>query len=201
MILRAIRGERPIPRTLVVMAVLLLVGTLFALGVRPAYAATTFVVDSGGDGQDANLADGNCSTGVECTLRAAIQQANATAGADTINFAIPDSIGGVGVKTIAPVATLPAITEQVEINGYSQPGTSPNTKAVGNDAVLEVELSGANTGANVNGLSITGGTGSVVEGLVINNFGENGILIDNGAKDTIVQGNFIGTDPSGTIGR
>ena len=35
--------------------------------------------------------------GDQCTLRAAIQQANATAGADTINFAIP----GTGVKTIA----------------------------------------------------------------------------------------------------
>jgi hypothetical protein len=36
-------------------------------------------------------------------LRAAIEQANATPGADTIKF----NIGGSGVKTISPLSALP----------------------------------------------------------------------------------------------
>jgi hypothetical protein len=132
-------------------------------------------------------------------LRAAIQQANATAGADTINFAIP----GTGVKTIAVGATglgtLPTITDPVTINGYTRPGSSPNTKALGNDAVLKIELSG--NGANVTGLTITHVSGSsVIKGLVINRFGE-GIGIVGDTVDNHIEGNFIGTDPSGTLDR
>ncbi len=72
------------------------------------------------------------------SLRAAIEGANAAPGADTISFAIP----GGGVKTIAPVADLPAITGPVTIDGYTQPGSSPNTLAVGNNAVILIELEG-----------------------------------------------------------
>jgi hypothetical protein len=60
-----------------------------------------------------------------------IQQANATPGADTINFAIP----GTGVKTIKVGATglgaLPDITEQVTIDGYTQPGSPPTPRRSG----------------------------------------------------------------------
>src|SRR3954470_24244218 len=100
----------------------ILVGTVLAAG-------TTFTVDSTGDGTDANPGDGVCDTaaaGIECTLRAAIQQANNTstnAGLDTIKFNIPGS----GVKTIAPTSQLPSITDPVVIDGYSQPGASENT--------------------------------------------------------------------------
>ena len=38
---------------------------------------------------------------------------------------------------------LPTIEEPVIIDGYSQPGARPNTLAVGNNAVLKIELSGA----------------------------------------------------------
>jgi hypothetical protein len=123
---------------------------------------------------DAITTSNTCDTdgfksGDQCTLRAAIQQANATAGADAINFNIP----GTGVKTIAVGATglgdLPTITDPVTINGYTQPGASPNTKAVGNDAVLKIELTG--NGQTPSGLEITHVSGSsVVKGLVINRF-------------------------------
>ncbi len=53
-------------------------------------AATTFTVNSTGDGADNNLGDGACNDGTgACTLRAAIQQANAAASADVINFNLP----------------------------------------------------------------------------------------------------------------
>jgi CSLREA domain-containing protein len=183
------------------LAAMLIAGTMAA---GPARAATTFTVNSTADTPDASLAGTACDTDVftngdQCTLRAAIQQANATFGADAINFAIP----GTGVKTISVGATglgaLPAITEQVSINGYTQPGSSPNTKAVGNDAVLKIELSG-NGQLGMTALDISNTSGSVIKGLAINRFGA-GINIEGDSGENRIEGNFIGTDPSGTLDR
>jgi predicted outer membrane repeat protein len=85
---------------------------------------------------------------LSCSLRAAITAANATpngSGPDTIAFAIP----GAGVRTIAPDHALPQISEAVTIDGYTQPGASPNTLAVGDDAVILIELDGTNAGERV----------------------------------------------------
>src|SRR5262245_51677513 len=54
------------------------------------------------------------------SLRQAIDDANATPGADTIVFNIP----GAGVHTITPQSLLPIVNEAVTIDGYSQPGSS-----------------------------------------------------------------------------
>jgi hypothetical protein len=51
--------------------------------------AASFVVNNNGDTNDANTADNLCLDALgNCTLRAAIQQANALAGDDTITFAL-----------------------------------------------------------------------------------------------------------------
>ena len=179
------------------------VAACLMLAAQPAHAATTFTVNDTRDSPDASsIAGGTCDIDVfiigdQCTLRAAIQQANATTGADTINFAIP----GTGVKTIAVGAAglgpLPTITDPVTINGYTQPGSSPNTLAVGDNAVLKIELAG--NGAIGSALEITHVSGSsVIKGLVINRFGE-GIDIHGDTVGNRIEGNFIGTDPSGTI--
>jgi hypothetical protein len=93
-------------------------------------------------------------TPIDVAYPAAEDQANVTFGADAINFAIP----GTGVKTIAVGATglgaLPAITDSVSIDGYTQPGASPNTKAVGNDAALKIQLAGSSAGSGADGLRI-----------------------------------------------
>jgi len=129
----------------------------------------------------------------ECTLRAAIEQANYTPGADIINFAIP----GTGVHAIVPVTQLPTITGPVTINGYSQPGAQPNQKAVGSDAVLKIELNGAEA-MGTEGLKIEA-SNSTVKGLVINNWHYAGVRIDgSGATGNRIRGNYIGTDASGT---
>ena len=186
------------------MLVAALMAASLLLAAGQARAVTTFYVNSTADHSDANLALGSCDTGGtvpgaggepenECTLRAAMEQANYTTGADIINFAIPGS----DVKTIVPNTGLPTITGPLTINGYSQPGASPNTKAVGSDAVLKIELSGANV-SDGDGLQI-GASNSTVKGLVINRFGYDGIyLADSTAVGTKIEGNFIGTDPSGT---
>src|SRR5262244_1177599 len=76
------------------------------------------------------------------SLRQAILDANANAGEDTIAFAIP----GGGVHTIQPTSPLPAITDPVVVNGYTQPGSSPNTLSTGDNAVILIEIDGVSAG-------------------------------------------------------
>ena len=158
----------------------------------------TFTVDQRGDPSGASGT---------LTLRQAIDASNATPGPDTIDFNTP----GPGVHTIAPTSALPAIPDPVIIDGYTQPGASPNTLADGDNAVLLIDLSGAAAGIGVDGLVISAG-GSTVRGLIINDFVAGSStpgFIPNGGKvislgtaggNTIV-GNFIGTAASGGVAR
>jgi trimeric autotransporter adhesin len=171
------------------------------LAAKSAHAAT-FTVNSTGDIGDATP-DGVCDSSpvpsvTLCTLREAIQEANAAPGADDIRFSI---LGG-GVKTISPASPLPRITDTVTIDGYTQPGASPNTLQKGNDAVLLIELNGENAGSGqeANGLIILA-RDCVLRGLVVNRFERSGIAITGPSASTTgnrIEGNFIGTDPSGT---
>ena len=145
----------------------------------------TFTVNSTGDGADASTADGMCAdAGGQCTLRAAIQQANASAGKDTIGFSI-----GSGPKTITPGSELPAVFGAVTIDGTTQPGFAG--KPI-------IELDGSNTEQDAAGLYLISG-GSTVRGLVINRFTGDGIGISFGA--TTIVGNYIGTDLAGTAAK
>jgi len=127
------------------------------------------------------------------SLRQAITNANSSPGADTIVFNIP----GGGVHTIVASSALPAITGPTTIDGYSQPGASPNSLSVGDNAVITVELAGDLAGASVNGLSFgSSASGSLLRGLAINRFSNYQVVLQS--DSTIVSGNFIGTDPLGT---
>ncbi|HEU0293222.1 MAG TPA: CSLREA domain-containing protein, partial [Anaerolineales bacterium] len=150
----------------------------------PLLVGLTFVVNSTGDGSDKKLTDGVCSTtqGV-CTLRAAIQQANASAGQDTINFNIPGAVPYI----IQPGSALPVITDSVIINGTTQPGYA--------GAPL-IQLNGSSAGIGVNGLQISAGS-STARGLNIRNFNSAGIYLNTNGGNTIA-GNYIGTDVTGT---
>lgn len=128
------------------------------------------------------------------SLRQAILDANAGgAGPHTINFNIP----GNGVQTIEPLTDLPTITQAMTIDGYTQPGSSPNTHTTsqGINAVLRVELSGAQLG-NVTGLTINAAN-CTVRGLVINAFQHD--AIEANSNGNVIAGNFIGTNPAGTV--
>jgi titin len=105
------------------------------------------------------------------------------AGTDTINFAI-----GSGTTTIALASALPAITHPVIIDGTTQPGFSGTPL---------IELDGAGAGSGVNGLDINAG-GSTVQGVAINRFDQDGILLEGTGGDKI-RGDFIGLDISGTL--
>ena len=124
------------------------------------------------------------------SLYEAIENANKNAGVtDTITF----NIGGGGPQTIAVGAGgLPAITDSVILDATSQPGYS---------GTPIIELDGSAAGSDIDGIKISaGGSGSRIEGFVINRFTGNygsGIEID-GATNVTVTGNYIGTDVSGT---
>ena len=196
------------------------------------------------------------------SLRQAITDANLFPGLDTIAFNIP----GAGVHTIRPEGDLSQITDPVNIDGYTQPGSAPNTLPNGNNAVLLIELKGSQSGLRLVaggstvrgmailqcdwGITITGGNGNTIAGNFIgihatgapwtpnlafpgrvgievgssyNMIGgvtpaarnvisgwtdawplaqgsfRGGILIDSFSVGNVIQGNFIGTDPSGLI--
>lgn len=178
------------------LALLLLLGS--QVTTRIAYAATTFIVTSTGDKPDENHLDGRCQTTTagECTVRAAIQQANATKAADTINFAIP----GVGPHTISPAEGLPPITRPLTIDGYTQNGATPNTLTEPDktNAVLKIQLTGSHAGLSLR----EGASNSVIRGLAIG-----GCRVTNSCIQAIrlslgkgykIQGNFLGTLADGT---
>ena len=122
-----------------------------------------------------------------CTLRAAIQEANALAGADTINFNILPA----GAKTIVLGSALPAITSVVTIDGTTQPGfvaAAPFAPVI----ELNAALGGGNT------LSLqAGSSGSTVRGLCINRAPGRAIRL-LGTSNNVIAGNFLGTDLAGT---
>ena len=158
-------------------------------------SSTTFTVNFANDAND-----GMCDA-THCSLREAIDAANANAGGDTIQF----NILGTGPHTIQPTSALPTITDPVIIDGYTQPGASPNTNGpgLGLNTVLKIELDGTNAGSGADGLTITTGN-NTVRGLVINRFGGAGTQFGSagiqigGSGGNIVEGNFIGVDVTGT---
>jgi CSLREA domain-containing protein len=181
----------------------------------PALAVpSTFIVISTGNANDLDFpsgtfdgtSDGVCDvnasiSGQQCTLRAAIQEANVNnnpTDQDRINF----NITGPGfVRTITPNSALPTIEEPVIIDGYSQAGTSQNTQAQGTNAILRIQLNGTNT-TDDDGLEIEA-SNTVVKGLVINRFSRQGIRTErSGDADLLtnvrIEGNFIGTNRAGT---
>lgn len=152
----------------------------------------TFVVDSAGDQRDKDLQDGECRAEgffVDvCTLRAAIEQANASPGADEITFAA--SIG-----SIQPQESLPHITSPVTIDGTA--GVD------GGSLTPRIEIDGSVAGA---GLWIGGGS-SLVRGMIVNGALDPGGLSGNCGIDidelggNIVEGNYLGTDSTATSAR
>jgi titin len=115
----------------------------------------------------------------------AITNANASPGLDTITF----NLSGTPPFTIAPTTALPAITDPVVIDATTQPGYAG--KPV-------IELNGAATSGSTIGLRFSSGA-STLRGLAINRFPVQQLELDS-ASNT-VQGNFIGTDVTGTLAR
>ncbi|MBK8467300.1 MAG: VCBS repeat-containing protein [Chloracidobacterium sp.] len=149
--------------------------------------AQPIIVNVTGDEPDADTTDGFCdvdtsNSGLQCTLRAAIEEANARPGFDTIEFNIPGS----GVQTISPASQLPDITQPVSIRGESQPGY-PGTPII--------EISGINAGSSFGIVFAAGSDGSRLGGVTVNRFFGSGVYLF-GNRIT-VYGSYLGINPDG----
>lgn len=132
---------------------------VFILSVSSAQAATFTVTntnDSGGG-----------------SLRQAILDANANAGADIITISVA------AFSTITPLSPLPQITDTVNIGSGTR-----------------VTLNGSMAGATAYGLRISAPS-CFVQGFIINSFQEGGIRIDGAANNTSLDGLHIGVDFAG----
>lgn len=106
----------------------------FVVGFGPATEAAVFTVDTHADGTDADPGDGLCRTSLgQCSLRAAVQEADARLGADRIE--LPHGIFRLGLGTLS-------IRTDVEIVGsgsgvtFIEAGTNHRVLSVEYDEVL-----------------------------------------------------------------
>jgi len=146
------------------------------------------------------------------SLRQAILDANAQTGGFACNghqiaFAIP----GDGVHTIQPLSALPALLITIDLDGFTQPGSVPNSASQGNNSVIKIELDGSLAGA-ADGLLLSSASpcsagGSTLRGLAINRFEGAGVRLETfctppmicAVGNVLIQGNFIGTDVTGSV--
>lgn len=158
-------------------------------------ADATLVVNSSAD-----PGDGVCNAS-ECTLREAILVANGLE-AVSIGFAIP----GAGPHTIRPLTPLPLPGRAIHtIDGYTQPGSSPNTiridEGARSNAVIRIELDGSALGEGTIGLSLL--HGMTLRGLAIHSWRSTGVVASSrrDGRPTRIVGNFIGTAADGITAR
>lgn len=168
----------------------LVLSQLMLLAPSTAYGAPIVVVNSTGDTGDDIPGDRLCDTGTdlvdgsnECTLRAALEEANATNQVNQIDFAIPatDPFYNGGSPVITVPTALPWIDRSVEINGTSQPGYAGSPL---------VTLDGTPASGDVDGLLISGDA-STIRALVVRNFPDDGIEI-HGDRNTILGNHVYG---------
>lgn len=116
-------------------ALLIAAPSAHAVGEGCTPAANTFCVTNTNDTIDTG------SPAYAGSLRKAIADSNSAGGTNTIGF----DIAGSGVHTITLVAQLPAITTNLTVDGFSQPGSVQNTNAPdqgGLNAQLTIEIVG-----------------------------------------------------------
>jgi len=155
------------------------------------------------------------------SLRDAINNANAATGPALIQFDIPTTDPGYNAATnsflIQPLSSgtvaslnifaLPAINNTITIDGYTQPGASPNTLTTSDNAVILIRIDGSlSTTPGNDGLIPYSDDGSTIRGLDFtswtnygqnsgNSFGADGVE-EYGVGD-FIEGNFLGTDTTG----
>ncbi len=129
-----------------------------------------------------NLTVTNTNDSGAGSLRQAILDANANAGADDIVF----NISGTGVHTINLSTVLPTITDQVTINAATE------SDYAGTPLIV---LNGG--GTIVDGFRLYGGSsGSTIRGFSIIGFTNDGIDIAT-SNNNVIVGNYVGLNANG----
>lgn len=142
------------------------VGALLLLSAAAPAAAADFTVNTREDGPA-----GEC-TADHCSLREALTEANGRPGADFIGFDIATP------AVIALTSALPAVSDVVVIEGGGLNGPG-------------VTIDGTGVVVLPDGF-VVGADGTVIRNLALVNFGGSGVVL--AANDTILSGNYIGTD-------
>jgi len=178
---------------------------LFCSVLVPPAICANFTVNSTATTTDINPGDGICDDGASrCTLRAAIMEANALAGADTINLAAGASY------TLAtahiPHCGLPPIRSEITIIGNGatiQRSTAPATPLFSilcsfsaNLTLKDVTVSGG-SGENAGGLYNDTGTTTIIGSTFSGNQGISGGGILNLRGTLIIQNSTISGNTSG----
>jgi predicted outer membrane repeat protein len=140
----------------------------------------TFTVNNNGDTNDANQGDGICADASgNCTLRAAIQESNATPGTDSINFSL----------------TTPAT---IQLNSALTPAELVISQAVninGSGARLLTVRGNVNTANGIFNITNAVGAGTVnISGITIADSSARGLTNDAALNltDVIIKGNTFG---------
>ena len=155
-----------------------------------AQAAATFTVNSLADTSDAAPGNGTCAdAGGQCTLRAAIEEANSVFGDDTINFSVTGTINLTG--------PLPSLTNMT-INGPGSGLLTVRRDTGGNYRIFFIN----GFTVNISGLTVT--NGRTADGTAAPVFGNSG---GDGAgifavgtitlTDVVVTGNRTGNGGPG----
>ncbi len=162
-----------------------------------------FVVNATGDAIDSTIGDGLCRTGnmvgdaPECTLRAAIGEANASTTLDLIDFSIPTSDPGHSasplVYTLTPASQLPFVVQPVVIDATTQPGHVDRPV---------IQLDGR-VAAGASGALILRTNDSRITGFIVHSFVDEGLEIDGSTgfgDDNVISGNWVGFDADWAAG-
>jgi|GEM_PF-4768098 len=141
-----------------------------------------WMVVFGGISQAAVFVVTNTNNNGTGSLRLAMNNANTTAGKDTINFNLP----GAGPHLFQPASLLPIQVEPIVIDATTQPDYA-GTPVI----VLDGIFAGS---GNIDGIVLSGGD-SMVKGLAIIRFSDRGIEIRS--TENTIQGNYIGISRDG----
>ncbi|KAA3619653.1 MAG: T9SS C-terminal target domain-containing protein [Calditrichaeota bacterium] len=159
----------------------------------------TLVVTGGANKQDATAGDGVCKTAAgKCSFKAAIEESNNRPPwyADSTIY-IAFNMDFTELKTINVDAGINSVLYPVFIDGFTQPGASPNTAPFGEpinaNYMVELKFDGANS---VVGLAFESNR-NTVKGLIINGQQGPGLAFDFSDSNT-VQGVMINTNNTGT---
>jgi hypothetical protein len=167
-----------------------LVASVLAILLAGSLQAATYTVNQTGSQGDASTADGFCDRNAaagnqnECTLHAAIQQANAVAGPHTIKFAA-------AITKITLTASMPQINAPITFDGTNAANVPSGGRVeIDGGGVFDCfVLQDVMTAANANGAK-----GSKVMNFVIRHCGGDGV--DLSGHGYTVSGNRIGTNPA-----
>ena len=133
-------------------------------------------VNSDADTGDATPGDGICADADgNCSLRAAIEEANASGRPFRIDFAV----AGKRAVVLTPTSPFPTFQVPIIVNGGG-----------------ELEIDGSQAGTDANGLTIAAG-GSEVSGVAIHSFSGDGIHIASGEGSTVWQSVIHGNEGNG----